>query len=500
MRLKSALFELLLLASIHAHGRFELLAHPQHEEHSQEPAKEVTSQAPVDHEHHAMPAAGNPVVWGSMDPRNASGTSWQPSSVPEPMTHRMAGGWMFMLHGNAFASVNRQGGPRGITKFESLNWGMVMAEHSFGPGVFTARTMLSLEPWTIPHGGAPQLFQTGETYRNRPIVDHQHPHNFFMELAAMYTLPLSKKAALQVYGGPVGEPALGPTAFMHRLSASEIPAAPLGHHLADSTHISEGVATLGFMYGPLKAEASAFNGHEPGEERWGIHTSGLNSYSFRVTLNLTDRWSGQVSVGHLRRPEAAVPISSVCGGDGGPAIILPPGVVPHRCPQLLRKSPRQPFEPPPPTLYTQPGNEVRSTASITYHRPLATGYWATTMVWGRNRETQDYLTSYLNGYLVESTLHFQRANYLYLRWELLDKEGLLSPAQALRVGLARSVLRVGAYTFGFVRDVPLIPGLRTGIGGDVTFYAKPSALDEFYGKSPVSAHLFLRVRPRHPER
>jgi hypothetical protein len=397
----------------------------------------------MEHEHHGM--HGTSTTWGAMDARNASGTSWQPRSTPEAMVHRMAGGWMFMLHGNAFAALNRQGGPRGISKFESLNWGMVMAEHALGPGTFTARMMLSLEPLTFSPGGSPQLFQTGETYRHRPLIDHQHPHNFFMELAALYTVPVAEKTALQIYGGPVGEPALGPTAFMHRWSGSELPAAPLGHHVADSTHISDGVVTLGLIHGPMKLEASAFNGHEPGEERWGIHTSGLNSYSVRATLNPTDRWSGQFSIGHLRKPEAL-----------------------------------------------EPGNTVRTTASITYNRPFADGNWATTVLWGRNREAH----AHINGYLIESTLNFKHQNYLYTRWELIDKLGLLGDHSNAHpdVGAGPS-FRVGAYTFGAVRDIPLIRGVATGIGGDVTFYSKPAALDTIYGKSPVSFHVFLRFRP-----
>lgn len=435
--------------------------HPQGES-EQEPVKEPEKDGPRRHDHSGMskdpsrPASphdhsaissnGGGVVWGAMDTRNASGTSWQPAGTSEPMIHRMADGWMLMLHGNAFGTFNHQGGPRGAGKLESFNWGMLMAEHDLGPRKFTARAMLSLEPLTIPHGGSPELFQTGETYRNRPLIDHQHPHNFFMELAALYTLPLAERTAVQIYGGPVGEPALGPTAFMHRLSATELSAAPLNHHLTDSTHISEGVITLGLIHGPLKVEASAFNGHEPGEERWGIHTSGLNSYSFRATVNPTDRWSGQVSMGHLRKPEAL-----------------------------------------------EPGNLVRSTASITYYRPLASGHWATTALWGRNREEH----AHLNGYLLESTLNFQRSNYVFTRLELLDKVGLLGEPETGRETGAGPSFRVGAYTLGFVRDLPIIPGLTTGLGGDVAFYSKPAALDPIYGKSPVSFRVFLRLRPPH---
>jgi hypothetical protein len=33
------------------------------------------------------------------------------------------------------------------------------------------------------------------------------------------------------------------------------------------------------------------------------------------------------------------------------------------------------------------------------------------------------------------------------------------------------------------------------IGSDVTFFSKPSVLDEIYGANPVSWKVFLRLRP-----
>jgi hypothetical protein len=50
-----------------------------------------------------------------------------------------------------------------------------------------------------------------------------------MELSATYTMPIGEHTTWFVYGGYPGEPALGPTAFMHRASASENSSAPLGH-------------------------------------------------------------------------------------------------------------------------------------------------------------------------------------------------------------------------------------------------------------------------------
>ena len=136
-----------------------------------------------------------------------------------------------MLHGNVFVRYNQQGGPRGAGKAESANYVMLMEQHRIGQGVLLLREMFSAESLTSPHPGFPQLFQTGETYHGQPLVDHQHPHNVFAELAAYYTLPIREKVTWLLYGGPSAEPALGPVTYMHRASAAENPSAPLGHHL-----------------------------------------------------------------------------------------------------------------------------------------------------------------------------------------------------------------------------------------------------------------------------
>jgi len=196
-----------------------------------------------------------------------SGTSWQPSSGPMHMHHWIKGDWLLMFHYNLFADVNRQGGPRGVTKFESTSWFMPVAYHKLGKGTLQLRGMFSAEPFTVPPGGSPLLFQTGETYKGQPLIDRQHPHDLFMELSAQYTLPLGEHGTWFTYFGYPGEPALGPVTVLHRLSASENPSATLAHHLQDSTHISFGVLTTGFTYRWFKLEGSIFNGREPDENR-----------------------------------------------------------------------------------------------------------------------------------------------------------------------------------------------------------------------------------------
>jgi hypothetical protein len=385
----------------------------------------------------------------------SSGTAWQPASVTEPMWMISRGGWELMFHGTVFITYNQQGGPRGEGKAESTNYLMTMQQHRLGSGTLLLRQMFSAESLTSPHPGFPELFQTGETYHGQPLVDHQHPHNVFAELAALYTLPVNDRVTWLLYGGPSAEPALGPVTFIHRQSASEDPEAPLGHHLQDSTHTSFGVVTTGFIFdlsklalselGLLKIEGSAFNGHEPNEQRWSIQLAPLDSWSFRVTAAPTRNWTAQYSYGRLSHPEAL-----------------------------------------------EPGDQQRQTASLEYNRPfsagkLGAGNWATSLVWGRVQK--EFESFPLNSYLLESTLNFLARNYAYTRLELVDKDELFPDAAT------HPSYRIGAYTFGGVRDFVHSEHWQVGLGGDITFYSKPPVLDPVYGNNPVSFHVFIRVRP-----
>jgi hypothetical protein len=375
----------------------------------------------------------------------ASGTAWQAQSSPEYMWMTKRGEWRLMAHGQVSLTFNHQGGPRGAGKLESMNWLMFMEQRKLGRGTLQFRQMFSAEALTSPHPGFPQLFQTGETYKGAALVDHQHPHDVFGELSVRYVLPLTERVTWSVYGAPAGEPALGPVTFMHRLSASELPAAPLGHHLQDSTHISFGVVTTGISVGKVKVEGSVFNGREPNEQRWNFDFAPMDSFSGRVSFAPSKNWAMQYSYGHLRKPEAL-----------------------------------------------ENGNTNRQTASINYNREIADGNWATTVVWGRNFKSEHGTVQ--NSYLLESTLNFKRLNYAYTRLELVDRDELF-PEGGSPLGGAHDAFRIGAYTFGGVRDVAQNERIQVGIGADLTFYSKPSVLDPIYGEHPVSVRVFVRVRP-----
>ena len=122
----------------------------------------------------------------------ASGTSLNPQSWPMPMFMPRVGSWNLMLMGQAFIVDTQQSRPRGGDKLYSPNAFMISAEHNVFSGSLMIQSMLSLEPATVTNRSYPLLFQTGETAYGRPLVDAQHPHNFFMALGVQYAHPVGE--------------------------------------------------------------------------------------------------------------------------------------------------------------------------------------------------------------------------------------------------------------------------------------------------------------------
>lgn len=378
-----------------------------------------------------------------------SGTSAEPDSTPMPMLRTMKGKWMLMFHANVFITEEQQSSPRGGDKLFSTNWFMPMAQRKLGPGTFTVRTMLSLEPATVSKRRYPLLFQQGETAFGVPIADGQHPHDFVMELAALYDLKLSDNTLLSFYFAPMGDPAMGPTAYPHRASAFENPVGTLGHHQEDSTHIADDVVTLGLTYHMVRIEASGFHGREPDEFRWNIDQGQIDSWSTRLTVQPGRNWSGQYSYARIKSPEAVFAAE----------------------------------------------DQERMTASIMYNRPLQNGNWASTVLWGRTRSLKD--NSIFNSYLLESTIRFHRRNYAWTRIENADRSNeLLIGENPLPLGFTEQPIgRVQAYTFGYDHDFDVIPHVASAIGAQFTTYGVAAALKPIYGAHPVGVALFLRLRP-----
>src|SRR5207253_9881589 len=159
--------------------------------------------------------------------------------------------------------------------------------------------------------GYPLLFQTGETANGRPLVDRQHPHDLFSELAISYSYALSKKTDVFAYLGYPGEPALGPVTFMHRPSSLDNPNSPISHHWVDATHITFGVVTIGFRLGKFKLEGSSFTGREPNGNRYSFDKPRFDSRSGRLAFNPNKNWAIQVSHGFVKSPEELHPVENI---------------------------------------------------------------------------------------------------------------------------------------------------------------------------------------------
>jgi len=379
----------------------------------------------------------------------SSGTSAEPVSTPTPMLMMQKAGWLLMFHANVFILDEQQSSPRGGDKFFSTSWLMPMAQRKAGPGIFTARVMMSIEPATISHERYPLLFQQGETAYGVPIADGQHPHNLFMEIAALYDLRLSERTLLSVYAAPVGDPAIGPTAYPHRASSMEDPVATLGHHQEDSTHVAADVVTVGVAYRMVRIEASGFHGREPGENRWAIEQGGINSWSTRLTIEPGKNWSGQYSYARIASPESLFPTE----------------------------------------------DQERMTASIMYNRPFHDGNWASTVLWGHTRSLLDQ--SIADSYLLESTVRFSARNHAWTRIENAERSNeLILGENPLSPNFEeRPIGKVQAYTLGYDRDIDVLPHLSSAIGVQATVYGVPDALRPIYGAHPAGVAVFLRLRP-----
>ena len=351
-----------------------------------------------------------------------------------------ADGWGWSFESSAFLTANLQDRKfRDFHQIESQNWLMGMGARKVGVGALTVHGMLSFEPFTLRDLGSSQVFQTGETFGGAPLIDYQHPHDLFMGLSAAYERPLRGTTFL-LRGGLVDEPALGPTAFMHRASANLHPTAPLSHHELDSTHITPGVVTAGVRAGRWLVETSAFQGREPDENRTDLDLGALDSYSVRGSWIHGDT-RAQVSVGWLEEPHV-----------------------------------------------TEPGDVTRLTASLEHVGTTLGRPAALTFAWGQNRELFDVE----NGWLAEATWQLWRRGTGYVRGEVADKH-ILGAGGAHPPGQQHPhiISRVGAVTLGYAHEVWRDATHAIAIGADVTGYRVPAELVDAYG-SPFSAHAYAR--------
>ena len=376
--------------------------------------------------------------------REASGTAWQPDSSEHGGIHLSGGEWSFMVHGEADLVHSWQEQPRGDSKTFVSGMLMGMARRPVGDGTLQFKAMVSPDP-LMGKTGYPLLLASGETADgHEPLIDRQHPHDFFMEVSASISQGIGPKTSLFLYGGLPGEPAFGPPAFMHRQSISASPEAPITHHWLDSTHITFGVLTAGLVHDNFKVEISRFNGREPDQHRWDIETGPLDSTAVRLSWNLTRTLSLQGSWAHLEEPEQ-----------------LEPGV-----------------------------NQRRWSASGTYTRPMTNGWWSTSIAWGRKGvEGKNF-----DAFALESSLKWKDWT-MFGRGEITENNELLGHhGEEDEEEHHGEAFRVGKISVGLLREFELAKHLKLGLGGLYAFNFVPDDLEDDYGRDPQGAMAFVRLK------
>ena len=372
--------------------------------------------------------------------RDASGTSWQPDLSEHGGVHGRSGAWMFMSHAMLNAVYDWQDGPRGDDKVFVAGMVMGAARRDFANGdTLNLRAMLSPEP-AMGARGYPLLFAAGESADGAtPLIDRQHPHDLFVELSASYAHRLGAHDSVFIYAGLPGEPAFGPPAFMHRMSAMDSPEAPISHHWFDSTHVTFGVVTAGWVHDDWKLEASRFRGREPDQERYDIESGELDSSAVRANWNPTERLALQASWADITSPEALEPDE----------------------------------------------NETRWSLSGAYAQPLGDGGWWATTLGFTNKERSDGVS--LDAWLVETALHPNDRWTFFARGESIETDELEGAGHG-------HVNRVARLSLGAIRDFRVNENVVIGIGALAQHHLAPDDLETSYGGDPNGAMGFVRLK------
>jgi hypothetical protein len=400
---------------------------------------EKAPQPAADHHQEAMPTTSHSGALGNYGmTRDASGTSWQPDASVHQGVMAMRGDWMLMGHATINGVYDWQDGPRGDEKAFLAGMIMASAKRTFASGdALQFRTMLSPDPF-MGKRGYPLLLASGETADGRtPLIDRQHPHDLFMELSASYSHRLTDADSVYFYAGLPGEPAFGPPAFMHRLSIMDSPEAPISHHWLDSTHITFGVLTAGYVHDDWKLEVSRFRGREPDEHRYDIETGDLDSTAARLSWNPTRELSLQASWADVTSPEQLEPDE----------------------------------------------DQTKYSASAIYTRTLGEGrWWSTTLAWGRRSSGHDEF----DAFALESAFVPLERWTVFARAERTENNEL--------AGHHGPTFTVGKVSAGAVRDFPVSKNVSLGLGALYAANFTPGALDLAYGGDPGAAQIFARLQ------
>jgi hypothetical protein len=330
-----------------------------------------------------------------------------------------------------------------------------------GAGIFTARVMTSLEALALGRRGYPELLQSGASDAGARLANRQHPHDLWNELAATYDHALSSSIAAFAYGAAVGEPALGPVAYMHRPSADADPFAPLGHHWQDAAHESFGVITAGVYGARAKVEGSVFNGREPDAYRFNLDYRGahLDSYAARLTVAPSSRVTASAWGGYVF--------------DHDP---LDPGT----------------------------GMQRYGASLLTVLPGAREGAWSGALVGGINIHHHG-ARAHNHGSETAKSYHIATSTLVETTYELGDRATLYGRAEQVQKSAddlgfngaeLTQLFTIRALTAGGTTELAAVRDLSLGLGARGTMNLVPATLEPTYGtRTPLGFSVFLRVRP-----
>lgn len=212
------------------------------------------------------------------------------------------------------------------------------------------------------------------------------------------------------------------------------PEAPITHHWMDSTHITFGVVTVGWVHGDWKLEASRFRGREPDEHRYDIESGDLNSTAVRASWNPTPNWSLQASWADIESPEALDPDE----------------------------------------------DEERWSASALYTR----GQWSATFAFA-NKARSDGVS--LDAWLAEAAWRPNEQWTVFARGEAIETDELEPPGH----GPIRDAARL---SLGAIRDWRVSEHAVVGVGALAQQHFADDALEASYDGDPPGAMAFVRLK------
>jgi hypothetical protein len=211
-------------------------------------------------------------------------------------TSAFAQEWHVFGRGAVFAtSVTETGPANPENRFFSTNWLEAGVRRSFGDDFSVElRGRGSLEPYTVPREGYPQLLQYVSAESGGPLIDHMRAQDALQE-----ALVRMRWRVLRVDLAPVADPPLGSTSYAQRASSIDFAEAPFAYDVQESFHLATKLAGGAVDTKFVTVEGAVFHAATTTGRHSTIPNGNVDSWSGRVTVHPTPALSIQASRGEL---------------------------------------------------------------------------------------------------------------------------------------------------------------------------------------------------------